>query len=187
APPAPALTLRPPSGGEGPPVRSYTIELNAHGASAAPMQLSGPAAGSEAAPAQARAPVQAKAQAQAQAPTEAPAQAPGSAEAPGSAGRPPAGPSAAEGAGRAAVAPRAAAAPGADAGWSVQLGVFSRSANAARLVHKARSQGFPARVSRSSRGLYRVALDGLPDRGAAEHALRRLRAAGLPAAIVGPR
>ncbi|HTW75681.1 MAG TPA: hypothetical protein VMD56_12250, partial [Steroidobacteraceae bacterium] len=138
APPAPALTLRPPSGGEGPPVRSYTIELNAHGASAAPMQLSGPPAGSEAAPAQARAPVQAKAQAQAQAPAEAP----GSAAAPGSAGRPPAGPSAAEVAGRAAVAPRAAAAPapGAGAGWSVQLGVFSRSANAARLVHEARSQ-----------------------------------------------
>jgi len=73
------------------------------------------------------------------------------------------------------------------AGWSVQLGLFSKAENAARLAHTAHGKGFAVRVSRSSRGLYRVALVGLSDRAQALRASRRLHAAGLPAAVQGPR
>lgn len=74
------------------------------------------------------------------------------------------------------------------AGWGVQLGLFAKSANAERLLARARAKGFAARVSRyGPKGLYRVAVGGLADRSAAERLSRQLLAAGLPAAIIRTR
>ncbi|MGH8144658.1 MAG: SPOR domain-containing protein [Steroidobacteraceae bacterium] len=71
------------------------------------------------------------------------------------------------------------------AGWSVQLGLFAKNANAQRLTLKARAKGFPIRISRTEpKGLYRVWIAGLADRSAAEQMSRKLHAAGLPAAII---
>jgi DedD protein len=76
----------------------------------------------------------------------------------------------------------------AQGGWSVQLGLFSKAANAQRLAHFAQQQGFDVSVTRSGqKGLYRVAVAGLADRAAAEQVSQRLRGAGLAAAILGPR
>jgi DedD protein len=73
-------------------------------------------------------------------------------------------------------------------GWTVQLGLFAKQANAEHLSHVAQSQGFAVGISRfGPRGLYRVAVDGIADRAAAEQLSHRLRGAGLPAAILGPR
>jgi cell division septation protein DedD len=73
-------------------------------------------------------------------------------------------------------------------GWTVQLGLFAKAANAERLAHTAQSHGFAVEISRfGSRGLYRVAVARIADRAAAEQLSHRLRGAGLPAAILGPR
>jgi DedD protein len=161
-PPPPAGVRGAPAAGEGPPVRSYTIDLNANGTPATPPRLSGPpqgpAATSPAAAGTALAPVAPAAVAAGQ----------GLVAGPGTTGR------------------RTGAGSGTP-GWSVQLGLFSKADNATRLAHAAHGKGFTVRVSRSARGLYRVALGGLADRAAALQAARRLRAAGLPAAVVGPR
>jgi DedD protein len=176
---------RVPQAPDGAPVRSYTIDLNAARAPGASPELVAPP--SAAAPAGAtKVPATAPAKAAAKAPVK-------------TATRPPPaalhGPAAASVAARSAVG--AAAARGAaravhvktagEAGWSVQLGLFSKADNATRLAHTAHGKGFAGRVSRSTRGLYRVALVGLADRAAALRVSRRLKAAGLPAAIMGPR
>jgi cell division septation protein DedD len=73
-------------------------------------------------------------------------------------------------------------------GWTVQLGLFAKSANAERLAHTAQSHGIDVAISRfGPRGLYRVAVVGIADRAAAEQLSHRLHGAGLPAAILGPR
>jgi cell division septation protein DedD len=73
-------------------------------------------------------------------------------------------------------------------GWSVQLGLFAKASNAERLAHTAQSRGFAVETSRfGPRGLYRVAVAGIADRASAEQLSHRLRGAGLPAAILGPR
>jgi cell division protein FtsN len=70
----------------------------------------------------------------------------------------------------------------------VQLGLFAKQANAQRLARSAQSHGFAVGVTRyGSRGLYRVAVADVANRAAAEQLSRRLRGAGLPAAILGPR
>ena len=72
--------------------------------------------------------------------------------------------------------------------WTVQLGLFAKAANAERLAHTAQSHGFTVQISRfGSRELYRVAVAGIADRASAEQLSHRLRGAGLPAAILGPR
>lgn len=72
--------------------------------------------------------------------------------------------------------------------WTVQLGLFAKAANAQRLLHSAQTHGFDARVSRyGAKGLYRVAIVGLTSRTQAAQVAHRLHAAGLPAAILGPR
>ncbi|HWG76270.1 MAG TPA: SPOR domain-containing protein [Steroidobacteraceae bacterium] len=82
---------------------------------------------------------------------------------------------------------RRAAAPR-SGGWTVQLGLFAKQANAERLAHTAQSHGFAVQISRfGQRGLYRVAVTGIADRAAAQQLSHRLRGAGLPAAILGPR
>jgi len=79
----------------------------------------------------------------------------------------------------------AAAAP---TGWGVQLGLFARRENAQRLTRTARAKGFSVRMSSTgSKGLQRVWIAGLADRSAAEQMLRKLHAAGLPAAVLRPR
>jgi cell division protein FtsN len=69
----------------------------------------------------------------------------------------------------------------------VQLGVFAKAGNATRLARAAHNKGFAVRVTRSAHGLYRVALTDLPGHAAAVQTARRLHAAGLPSAIMGPR
>jgi len=76
----------------------------------------------------------------------------------------------------------------AQGGWSVQLGLFSKAANAQRLAHFAQQQGFDVSLTRTGqKGLYRVDVAGLADRAAAEQVSQRLHRAGLAAAILGPR
>lgn len=72
--------------------------------------------------------------------------------------------------------------------WTVQLGLFANESNAERLAHTAQSHGFTVQISRfGPRNLYRVAVAGIADRASAEQLSHRLRGAGLPAAILGPR
>lgn len=197
---------------EGAPIRSYTIELNAAGA-----QASSPAPSPTPPQEAAQAPPQAAATPHAAAPSRgtatlqtpsAAAPVPAASHAPahsassdghntlGPAARKPASAGAAARASLASVRGRTAhpggEAPGhaaktASPGWSVQLGVFSKAENATRLARSARGKGFSVRVSRTSRGLYRVALVGLSERAEALRVSRRLHAAGLPAAVQGPR
>ncbi|HEX4025277.1 MAG TPA: SPOR domain-containing protein [Steroidobacteraceae bacterium] len=218
---APAGQGSPPAGSvspagaaaEGPPVRSYTIDLSGAGASSAPLQSDAPAA-----PAAPAAPDAAVAGNQG-APADAVTALPGPTVSSGSAiasesppasgssptpGRPPAPkrvavPRRAAVAKRVAVArspaappetsaPKTSAAPSGPSGWSVQLGLFANGENAQRLARTAHAKGFSTHISRTEpRGLYRVWVAGLSDRSAAEQLLRKLHAAGLPAAVMRPR
>jgi DedD protein len=76
-------------------------------------------------------------------------------------------------------------------GWAVQLGSFASRANADRLIHQlqARGGGWSLYVSASGSGpslRYRVRVGPLADRGAAERAAGKLKAAGHPATVVTP-
>jgi cell division septation protein DedD len=193
APAAPAA----PEGAE-PPVRSYTIDLTNSTVHAAPADAgqpmpaspagsAGPAARPASVPVPA-APAVESAPALAPVPAAVPAAKPARAPAPphtaATALHKGAPAHAGAHAGETRVAPVAVAA----GGWSVQLGVFASSANAQRLTRRAQAMGFATRVSRlEPRGLYRVWIAGLADRAAAEQMAHKLRAAGLPAAVMRPR
>lgn len=75
-------------------------------------------------------------------------------------------------------------------GWAVQLGSFASRANAEKLVHQLHARGGSSLyVSASGSGSslrYRVRVGPLADRGAAERAAGKLRAAGHPATLVAP-
>ncbi len=172
--PAQVDTSRAPPALEGAPVRSYTIDLNASGTQATPLQLSG---------APAAVPVPAAVPPRAAVPSRAAVTATTPARSAPAAGEVASVHASTHAGAQASVQTSTTGA----SGWSVQLGVFSKAANAARLAQTAHGKGFPVRVSRSSRGLYRVALVGLSNRTDAVRASRRLRAAGLPAAVLGPR
>jgi DedD protein len=74
------------------------------------------------------------------------------------------------------------------ADWSVQLGLYAKRANAERMVRVAHTKGFSASLAKpDANGRYRVRVAGLTTRSAAMTLAARLRAAGLPAAAVGPR
>ena len=76
--------------------------------------------------------------------------------------------------------PRAAAAP-AGRGYLVQLGVFAAPDNALRVYQQAAAAGQPAHIQS------RVVLGPFPDRAAAEHARKRLQAAGAgPGVLIPP-
>ena len=76
--------------------------------------------------------------------------------------------------------PRAAAAP-AGPGYLVQLGVFAAPDNALRVYQQAAAAGQPAHIQS------RVVLGPFPDREAAEHARKRLQAAGAgPGVLIPP-
>lgn len=65
--------------------------------------------------------------------------------------------------------------------WAVQVGTFSKEANAQRLVKELRDQGQSAFVMPTRSGsatLYRVRVGPMKDRASAEAALRDLKAAG---------
>lgn len=74
---------------------------------------------------------------------------------------------------------------GASGGWGVQLGLFAKRDNAERLVRAAQDKGFSVSVANpDARGLYRVYASGMADRVAAEAYSQRLKDQGLPAAVV---
>jgi cell division septation protein DedD len=160
---------------EEPPLRSYTINLGddtrarsaaAQPESAAPQPL--------AAPASANAPAPSK---------DAPAASPGAAAAaaPAASAAPP------QAAATRPVPPAPVAAAGGGSGaLVVQLGSFANRANADRLAHQLKGQGFAASVSQgtSGRHLYRVRVGPVHDRGAATQLQSKLKAAGHSGSIV---
>jgi len=180
------------SSGEGPPVRSYTIDLSNSPARTAPLQ-STPAA------------VKAESSDAASVPgTAAVVDKPAGNNAPASHGTSTSGGSAATAAtpaagaaGHAVASSATAASPGpaahgaanarAGGAWSVQLGLFAQHDNAERLVHSAQGKGFAAVISeRDAKGLYHVQVENLSDRAAAQAMQSRLHEQGLPAAVVAP-
>jgi DedD protein len=169
------------SSGEGPPVRSYTIDLSNGSARTAPLQ-STESSGESAAgtpPASGRA-ASTPAVLTPAVPTPA---APAAPALPASRPKPPAVTPAAP-----VAAPNHAGAKTGSAGsWSVQLGLFASRDNAERLMHSAQGKGFPVSVSDADgKGLYHVVAAGLADRTAAQALQGRLQAQGFQAALVAP-
>jgi DedD protein len=164
------------SSSDGPPMRSYMIDLGANHSS--PMQLGAASARGLAASPAAGTPV-ASGEPLAAAPTPAPlTSAPSASTAPTT--RPQSAPIA-------TASPRPTHAK-AVADWSVQLGLYAKRVNAEHMVHIAHTKGFPASLAKpDAKGRYRVRVAGLTSRSAALTLAARLRAAGLPAAAVGPR
>jgi cell division septation protein DedD len=157
---------------EEPPLRSYTINLGddarARSAAAQPESaapLPAPASGN--APEGKDAPATATGAAAAAAPAAAASPPP-----PQSAAAMPAVPAAAAGEGSAALV--------------VQLGSFASRANADRLAHQLKGQGFAVSVSQGTTGrhLYRVRVGPVHDRAAATQLQSKLKAAGHSGSIV---
>ena len=174
------------SSGEGPPVRSYTIDLSNSPTRTAPLQSTPVSAGGGAKddkPASAPQPDPSTAVA-----TTAAAQ-PASPVRPAAAATPAPAPAASTAepppvTANSRQAP-AAARTAAIGGWSVQLGLFARRDNAERLAHAAQAKGFAVSVSNAdAKGRYRVYAGGLADRAAAESYSQRLKGHGLPAAVI---
>jgi DedD protein len=72
-------------------------------------------------------------------------------------------------------------------GWAVQVGAFGSAETARRLVGELNGAGYSAFVSPVNRGgktLYRVRVGPQGDRAGAEQLAPRLKARGLPAAVV---
>jgi DedD protein len=178
------------SSGEGPPVRSYTIDLSNGPTRTAPLQ-STPAnaggAGNDDKPASAPPPPQSTAPASVPAADAATAARTVTAAA---ATPTPVTATAAPRAAPPAVSanprqPATAARNPSSGGWAVQLGLFAKRDNAERLVHSAQAKGFAVSVSKAdAKGLYRVYAGGMADRSAAEAFTQRLKDQGLPAAVI---
>jgi len=179
------------SSGEGPPLRSYTIDLSNNPKTSAPLQ-STPAnsadADNDSKPAAAPQSDQPNA-----APTPEPAVA-AAAPTVAAASKPTPLPASTPAATAATVAPPllgGSRPPGAadhnasSGGWAVQLGLFAKRDNAERLQHAAQAKGFPVMISGADgRGLYRVYAGGMADRAAAESYAQRLKDQGMPAAVI---
>jgi DedD protein len=175
------------SSGEGPPLRSYTIDLSNGPARTAPLQATPPSSSAESAAAVSTPPTSAP-----------PTPMPSTSTAPPAPVSPSAPPSAASGGARTsapaavsktpgAAASAAASAHAGAAAWSVQLGLFAQRDNADRLMHSAQTKGFAVGVSdRDAKGLYHVQVGGLGDRAAAQAVATRLRDQGFAAALVAP-
>lgn len=72
-------------------------------------------------------------------------------------------------------------------GWTVQVGVFAKRANAERLVKELQQQGFHTSVSENTSGgrtLYWVRTSPMAERATAEQLSARLRAAGHVGSVV---
>jgi DedD protein len=173
------------SSGEGPPVRSYTIDLSNGSARTAPLQSTDSAGESAAGTAPANGSA-------AGTPGVTPPVAPSPATYGGSAA--PAAPAAKTKPTPAApvsapnhAASKTASASASASAWSVQLGLFASHENAERLMHSAQSKGFPVSVSDADgKGLYHVVAAGLADRAAAQALQGRLQTQGFQAALVAP-
>jgi DedD protein len=91
-------------------------------------------------------------------------------------------PTAATSSARAPLYPLASGADAPTSGrWAVQVGTFSKEANAQRLVKELRDQGqsaFVMPLKSGSATLYRVRIGPMKDRAGAEAALRELKSAG---------
>jgi len=73
--------------------------------------------------------------------------------------------------------------------WAVQLGSFASRANADKLAHQLKSQGFSVYVAQGGTGhslRYRVRIGPMADRGAATQAIAKLKSAGQTASLVPP-
>jgi DedD protein len=74
-----------------------------------------------------------------------------------------------------------------DVGWFVQVGAFGTAEAANRLVRGLKGDGYPALVvpvTRGGRTLHRVRVGPAPDKAGADQLAVRLKARGLPAAVV---
>jgi len=79
------------------------------------------------------------------------------------------------------------AAKPANLSWSVQVGIFTKRENAERMMHEAQGKGFNVTVSNAdSKGMFHVRATGLADHSAAQTLSQKMKAAGLPAAVVAP-
>jgi cell division septation protein DedD len=179
------------SGTDGPPVRSYTIDLSNNPKSSGPLQSTTESQLVAPAPTGASAPAMAPAIAPVApppAPAPAPVSVPTAKPTPPQPQTPGHTPNAARVAHSTPAGAPAAAPKAANAGpWSVQLGIFSKRENAERLVSDAKVKGFNVGVSSAdSKGLFHVRTAGLPDRTAAQTLAQRLKADGFQAAVVAP-
>lgn len=158
---------------EGPPLRSYTVELgddsHAHRAvetaaiAAPPTAVATPTAPAPRTP-------QAVQPAQAAAPPQVPPQTVQT-QAAAVVSRP---------------APAAAAEPTPVRGWMIQLGSFASRANAERLVHELKTRGYAVVLTESASGgrkLYRVRVGPASDHATAQALAAKLRAAGHPGSL----
>jgi len=86
--------------------------------------------------------------------------------------------------------PAAAPTPAAGSNaWWVQIGSFSQTGNADRVVKELGAAGIPARVSpirSNGKELFRVRAGPVADRAAAEQLRRRVEAAGHKGTLVAP-
>jgi DedD protein len=185
------------SGGEGPPIRSYTIDLSNGPARTAPLQSTDSAAAESATAASAPTAAPAAGAAVGGSADGGGANSTGAAASPasstpgGTAGKAPGASSPVSGraapaksANASAKSANAAAGP---AAWSVQLGLFASRENAERLMRSAQSKGFPVGVSEADgKGLYHVQATGLADRAAALALQGRMHDQGIQAALVAP-
>jgi DedD protein len=73
--------------------------------------------------------------------------------------------------------------------WAVQLGSFANRANADKLAHRLKDQGFSVYVVSGGSGAsvrYRVRIGPMADRGAAAQAVAKLKSLGHAASFVPP-
>ena len=178
------------SSGEGPPVRSYTIDLSNSPTRSGPLQSTPAGEGNgsnDGKPAAALAPEPTFAVTHTGAAPSATPPAPAPVPVPAAA------PAASVAAAAKVATPSASvdsrqgplAAHGPQGAWSVQLGLFAKRDNAERLVHSAQTQGFAVSVSNAdAKGLYHVIAGGMADRAAAEAYAQRLKDHGFAAAVV---
>jgi cell division septation protein DedD len=151
---------------EGPPIRSYTIDLGGNARRDTPLQAAAPLA-PRAAPVMIPAPVAA---AEPEPPSTA---APASSVSGASHGE----------AARAAPAHASVTATG-QGHWSVQLGLFAKRDNAERLMDAAQNKGFDVALSGPDvKGHYHVHATGFASRAAAEAWAERLKSAGFSSAV----
>jgi DedD protein len=173
------------SSGEGPPVRTYTIDLSNSPSRNMPLQSTPTTAmpttvmPTTASPAtSAPAPNAPKAEARPE-----PAKSEAARVEPAKVSAPPQSATRVARAATSASTPR----PTAAGGWSVQVGIFARRDNAERMMHEVQGKGFNVAVSGAdSKGLFHVHAVGLPDRAAALTLSQRMKADGLAATVVAP-
>ena len=176
------------SGVEGPPLRSYTIDLSNNPKGTVPLQSSGEAAA--AAKDEPAGPAEATKTSGTAAPTSptvpgAPAATAPLPTTPVVSAPPPVAPRAVRAASQAA--PAAAGKAPSSGGWTVQLGLFAKRENAERLAGEARAHGFNVAVSNAdAKGLFHVRTSALNDRASAQALAQRLKTAGFAAAVTAP-